>query len=89
MGDEAAENLRLMIEFAKRGQVPQIEGFLEEQVPINGVDHLGCTGTVSSHLIYSLLSQFTPVDEKRSIVATRFAISKQCSSISVPFLTPG
>ncbi len=45
MGDEAAENLRLMIEFAKRGQIPQIEGFLDEQVPINGVDHLGCTGT--------------------------------------------
>jgi hypothetical protein len=44
MGDEAAENLRLMIEFAKRGQIPQIEGFLDEQVPINGVDHLGCTG---------------------------------------------
>lgn len=43
MGDEAAENLRLMIEFAKRGQIPQIEGFLDEQVPINGVDHLGCT----------------------------------------------
>lgn len=51
MGDDAAENLRLMIEFAKRGQIPHIESFLDEKVPINGVDHLGCTGTSHSLLL--------------------------------------
>jgi len=47
MGDEAKENLRLMLEFAKRGQVSHIEAMLAENVPIDGVDHLGWTGTSS------------------------------------------
>jgi ankyrin repeat protein len=40
---EAKENLRLFIEFAKRGQIPQMEEFLEMKVPVNGTDHLGQT----------------------------------------------
>jgi hypothetical protein len=77
MGDEAAENLRLMIEFAKRGQVPQIEGFLEEQVPINGVDHLGCTGTVSSFpspIAFSCSLSSQTVTSMRNVLACCYTI---------------
>ncbi len=44
---EDAENLRLLIEFAKRGQYAHMESFLDEGVPVNGVDSLGNTGTTT------------------------------------------
>ena len=40
---EEKENLRLFIEFGKRGQVHQMSEFLAEKVPINGTDSLGLT----------------------------------------------
>jgi len=43
MSSEAKENLRLFLEFAKRGQIPQMEEFLAMKVPVNGTDHLGQT----------------------------------------------